>query len=399
MTEPTRTFRWQGRNLQGKPVSGEAMAVDKAALQVALAQSQVRLLHCQAMHMPLPRMGARERLLMTRQLATLLQAGLPLLQALTLLEQGQSGHKPLMQLASTLRQKIEAGQPLNEVLREHSDFPALYIQLVAVGEMAGMLDNMMERLAEHLEKAAVLQSRLRTALTYPVAVLAIATAVVGVILFWVVPAFENIFRSFNAELPAVTRWVLDASRWLANYGAWCLLAASVVSLFVRQAWQRSEAWKRRADALSLSCPVLGPLLRKACQVRWARTLATLIGAGIPLVDAMESVGPVTGNRSYAQATQDIRLALTRGQSLTLALQQQSRFFSPLLIQMVQVGEESGMLEAMLSKTAVFDERELDAHVAALSSMMEPALMVFLGLVIGGLVVAMYLPIFQLGQAI
>jgi len=399
MTEPTRTFRWQGRNLQGKPVSGEAMAVDKVALQITLAQSQIRLLHCHAMQVPLPRIGARERLLMTRQLATLLQAGLPLLQALTLLEKGQSGHKPLMQLASILRQKIEAGQPLNEVLLEHSDFPALYIQLVAVGEMAGMLDSMLERLAEHLEKAAVLQSRLRTALTYPVAVLAIATAVVGVILFWVVPAFENIFRSFNAELPAVTRWVLGASRWLETYGVWCLLAASLVSLFVRQAWQRSEPWKRRTDALSLSLPVLGPLMRKACQVRWARTLATLIGAGIPLVDAMESVGPVTGNRSYAQATQDIRLALTRGQSLTLALQQQSRFFSPLLIQMVQVGEESGMLEAMLSKTAVFDERELDAHVAALSGLMEPALMVFLGLVIGGLVVAMYLPIFQLGQAI
>lgn len=399
MTEPTRTFRWQGRNLQGKPVSGEAMAVDRAALQITLAQSQIRLLHCQPLLVPLPRIGARERLLMTRQLATLLQAGLPLLQALTLLEKGQSGHKPLMQLARTLRQKIEAGQPLNEVLLEHSDFPALYIQLVAVGEMAGMLDSMLERLAEHLEKAAVLQSRLRAALTYPVAVLAIATAVVGVILFWVVPAFENIFRSFNAELPAVTRWVLGVSRWLANYGVWCLLVASLVSLFVRQAWQRSEPWKRRTDALALALPIMGPLMRKACQVRWARTLATLIGAGIPLVDAMESVGPVTGNRSYAQATQDIRLALTRGQSLTLALQQQSRFFSPLLIQMVQVGEESGMLEAMLSKTAVFDERELDAHVAALSGLMEPALMVFLGLVIGGLVVAMYLPIFQLGQAL
>lgn len=399
MTEPTRTFRWQGRNLQGKPVSGEAMAVDPAALQITLAQSQIRLLHCQPLLVPLPRIGARERLLMTRQLATLLQAGLPLLQALTLLEKGQSGHKPLMQLARTLRQKIEAGQPLNEVLLEHSDFPALYIQLVAVGEMAGMLDSMLERLAEHLEKAAVLQSRLRAALTYPVAVLAIATAVVGVILFWVVPAFENIFRSFNAELPAVTRWVLGVSRWLANYGVWCLLVASLVSLFVRQAWQRSEPWKRRTDALALALPIMGPLMRKACQVRWARTLATLIGAGIPLVDAMESVGPVTGNRSFAQATQDIRLALTRGQSLTLALQQQSRFFSPLLIQMVQVGEESGMLEAMLSKTAVFDERELDAHVAALSGLMEPALMVFLGLVIGGLVVAMYLPIFQLGQAL
>lgn len=399
MTEPTRTFRWQGRNLQGKPVSGEAMAVDPTALQITLAQSQIRLLHCQPLLVPLPRIGARERLLMTRQLATLLQAGLPLLQALTLLEKGQSGHKPLMQLARTLRQKIEAGQPLNEVLLEHSDFPALYIQLVAVGEMAGMLDSMLERLAEHLEKAAVLQSRLRAALTYPVAVLAIATAVVGVILFWVVPAFENIFRSFNAELPAVTRWVLGASRWLANHGVWCLLVASLVSLFVRQAWQRSEPWKRRADALALALPIMGPLMRKACQVRWARTLATLIGAGIPLVDAMESVGPVTGNRSFAQATQEIRLALTRGQSLTLALQQQSRFFSPLLIQMVQVGEESGMLEAMLSKTAVFDERELDAHVAALSGLMEPALMVFLGLVIGGLVVAMYLPIFQLGQAL
>lgn len=399
MTEPSRLFRWHGRDVQGQAVSGQTHAANRATLQSTLAKSQIRLLDCQAMRSTALHLGARERGVMTRQLATLLHAGLPLLQALKLFEQGQTGDKALMQLASTLRQQIEAGHPFHEVLRQHTDFPALYIQLVAVGEMAGMLDDMLERLAEHLEKAQVLQSRLRAALTYPMAVLVIATGVVGVILFWVVPAFENIFRSFHAELPAVTRGVLAASRWLADHGAWLGGLAMLTGLCSWKAWQRSEPLKRQLDAISLLCPVLGPLLRKACQVRWARTLATLIGAGIPLVEAMESVAPITGNRMYIQATQDIRLALTRGQSLTHALHQQPGLFSSLLIQMARVGEESGTLEAMLEKAAVFHEREVDASIAALSSLMEPALMVFLGLVIGGLVIAMYLPIFQLGQAV
>lgn len=399
MTEPMTMFRWRGRDVHGQAVSGQTPAVDPAALQNTLAKSQIRLRHCQAVPSAKLRLRARERSVMTRQLATLLHAGLPLLQALQLFEQGQAGQPALKQLASTLRQHIEAGHPFHEVLRQQTDFPVLYIQLVAVGEMAGMLDDMLARLADHLEKAQVLQSRLRAALAYPVAVLLIATAVVGVILFWVVPAFENIFRSFNAELPAVTRGVLAASRWLAQNSAWLAGLAMLSSLCSWQAWQRSEPLKRRMDALSLRLPVLGPLLRTACQVRWARTLGTLVGAGIPLVEAMESVAPITGNRIYLQASNDIRLALTRGQSLTHALQQQSGLFSSLLIQMAQVGEASGTLETMLEKAAVFHERELDGSIATLSSLLEPALMVFLGLVIGGLVIALYLPIFRLGQAV
>jgi type IV pilus assembly protein PilC len=399
MTEPMTMFRWRGRNVRGHTVSGQTPAVDPAALQNTLSKSQIRLLHCQALPSAKLRLRARERSVMTRQLATLLHAGLPLLQALQLFEQGQAGQPALKQLASSLRQHIEAGHAFHEVLRQQTDFPALYIQLVAVGEMAGLLDDMLARLADHLEKAQMLQSRLRAALTYPVAVLVIAAAVVGVILFWVVPAFENIFRSFNAELPAVTRGVLAASRWLAQNSVWLAGLAMLSSLCSWQAWQRSEPLKRWMDAWSLRIPVLGPLLRTACQVRWARTLSTLVGAGIPLVEAMESVAPITGNRIYLQASHDIRLALTRGQSLTHALQQQPSLFSSLLIQMAQVGEASGTLEAMLEKAAVFHERELDASIAALSSLMEPALMVFLGLVIGGLVIALYLPIFQLGQAV
>ena len=399
MTEPMTMFRWRGRDVHGQAVSGQTPAVNPAALENSLAKSQIRLRHCQAVRSAKLRLRARERSVMTRQLATLLHAGLPLLQVLQLFEQGQAGQPALKQLASSLRQHIEAGLPFHEALRQQTDFPVLYIQMVAVGEMAGMLDDMLARLADHLEKAQVLQSRLRAALTYPVAVLVIATGVVGVILFWVVPAFENIFRSFNAELPAVTRWVLAASRWLAQNSAWLAGLAMLSGLFSWQAWQRSEPLKRRMDALSLRIPFLGPLLRTACQVRWGRTLGTLVGAGIPLVEAMESVAPITGNRIYLQASDDIRLALTRGQSLTHALQQQPRLFSSLLIQMAQVGEASGTLDTMLEKAAVFHQRELDASIAALSSLLEPALMVFLGLVIGGMVIALYLPIFQLGQAV
>ena len=347
----------------------------------------------------IPRLRARDRLVLTRQLATLLHAGLPLLQALKLFEQGQAGHPSLAQLAGTLRQQIEAGHPFHQVLRQHTDFPALYTDLVAVGEMAGMLDTLLERLADHLEKTEALQSRLRAALAYPLAVVVIATGVVGVILSWVVPAFETIFRSFNAELPAITRWVLACSRRLTEDGVWLLALVGATGLGGWKAWQGSEAMKRWVDGVCLQSPLLGDLLRKACLVRWARALATLVGAGIPLVEAMDTVANVTGNRVDTQVTRTLREALTRGQSLTHALQHHPRLFSPLLIQMVQVGEESGTLEAMLAKAAVFHEREVDAGVTALSSLMEPALMVFLGLVIGGLVVAMYLPIFQLGQVV
>ncbi len=407
--DPEHLYHWRGRNAMGQSVQGQMAAYHPQDLQHRLQAQRVRLLHCHRAAASATRpLTARDTQVFTRQLAALLQAGLPLLQALGIFGQGQVAGSALARLAQSLHHHIEAGASLRHALAQQGTFSDLYLQLVAAGESAGVLDSMLARLADHLDRAQALRGRLRSALAYPVAVLVIAAAVVGVILSWVVPAFETIFHSFHAELPPLTQWVLACSRWVTQYGL--ALGACLCTLGV-MAWHASRRHPRLQNLLArwqLSWPVLGLLQQKICMVRWARTLATLVATGVPLVEALDTVIGVTGHPSYDALTRALRQDLLHGQSLTQALERHCQpvqglrlhpapLFSPFMLQMVRVGEESGMLDGMLTKVAEFHEREVNAHMAMLTSLLEPALMAFLGLVIGGLVIAMYLPIFQLGQ--
>lgn len=397
-----RAYLWHGRNAMGQSVQGRMTARDPQDLQHRLQAQRVRLLHCRRADASATRpLSARDTLVFTRQLATLLQAGLPLLQALDVLGQGQAADSALARLAQSLHHPIETGASLRQALERQGMFSELYLQLVTVGESAGVLDSMLVRLADHLERAHALRGRLRSALAYPLAVLVIAAAVVGVILSWVVPAFETIFQSFQAELPVLTQWVLACSRWLVQYGLALAACLGVLAIVAWHTWRRHAGLQRLLARWQLSWPVWGTLQQKICMVRWSRTLSTLVATGVPLVDALDTVIGVTGNPAYDALTRTLRQDLMHGQSLTQALERQRQsapgLLSPFLVQMVRVGEESGMLDGMLTKVADFHEREVDAHLTTLTSLLEPALMAFLGLVIGGLVIAMYLPIFQLGQ--
>jgi type IV pilus assembly protein PilC len=335
---------------------------------------------------------------LTRQLAGLLQAGVPLLQAFDIMKRGIR-HVALQQMVQDIRQHIEGGQALHQALQRHAVFDPLFCNLVAAGEIAGMLDTMLERIAQHREKAEALRSSLRSAMVYPTAVLVIALIVMALLMSFVVPAFEGIFKSFNAELPALTRFVIDLSSGWQRHG-WTALLGVLASIWAFKAWaRRSKTLQWRLDGWILQLPIAGTLLRQACMARWARTLATLFAAGITLTDALDAVKGVTGNSRYQNATESMHSQLMRGRSLAQAVEESEGLFSPLVAQMCAIGEESGALDRMLDKTAEHYERDVAATVAKLSTLMEPFIMVVLGLLIGGLVVALYLPIFQLGQVV
>lgn len=340
--------------------------------------------------------GTRDLVVFTRQLATLLQAGIPLLQALQATRQGLV-HQGLAEVIDQLRGDLEGGLPLSHALRRHPRvFGTLYPHLVEAGEASGRLDVLLERLAKDLEKSEALRSRVRAALAYPLAVLGVAVLVLAVIMVAVVPSFEGVFASFGAELPAATRLVLSLSRGAVSHGPWLLLVAAVLASVVARQWHRDEALRRRAERWLLRLPVVGPLLHQAALARWSRTLSGLLGAGLPLVEAMGSARGAAGYFAYADACANVRDELGRGTSLHVALAA-FPLFPPMLVQMCAVGEESGALDHMLAKVAEFHEREVDDRVGALSSLVEPALILFLGVVVGALVVALYLPIFQMGQ--
>lgn len=413
MPVPTqRNYRWSGRNRMGQLVRGQQMAQDPHDVQQQLLPQHIRLVSCHPNWRRAPRLAApvstRDQLLFTRQLATLLHAGLPLLQALNIFQQGQPADSALFRLAQGLQGEIETGHSLQHALESQNVFSNLYLQMIAAGESAGVLDSMLERLAQHLDQTLALRSRLRSALTYPVAVLVMAVGVVGVILSWVVPAFESIFRSFNAELPALTQGVMALSQGVNRHGlelGVCLLLLGTLGWLL---YRFHLPVQRLVDRLQFHVPAWGGLFQKICQVRWARTLSTLVGTGVPLVDALQTLRGITASLTYDDLTQQLREDLTNGQSLTQALGRaiggagrpwsgSAPPFSPFLVQMVRVGEESGTLELMLAKAADFHEREVNDSMAAITSLLEPVLMTVMGGLIGGLVIAMYLPLFQLGQ--
>ena len=399
-------YAWRGIDREGKVVTGQMAARSPEAVRQQLKHQRIRATRVQRQFrcpawlklQPEPRMSARDITQLTRQLATLLHAGVPLLQAIDLLERGEN--KAVRQaLLQDVHRQIESGMALSQALQRHAAFDALYCNLVAVGELGGMLDTILERLASHLEKSEALRMSIRTALVYPTVVVGIAVSVTVLILLFVVPAFQNIFASFGTELPWLTRGVIALSKTIETYGL-VLLSASIASVWglkrqLRQRWH----WRYHVHGWLLRTPIAGPLTRQSCTARWARTLATLFSAGVPLTDALEAVQGVTGHLWFQTATQNIRQQLIQGHALSHALANTNGLFPTMVVQMCAIGEESGALDHMLEKTAEHYEREVDNIVTQMSTLLEPFIMVVLGVLIGGLVMALYLPIFQLGQVV
>jgi type IV pilus assembly protein PilC len=343
-------------------------------------------------------MRSQEITQFTRQLATLLQSGVALLQALDIVIKGMPAGKA-KNVVRAIRRRIEGGSPLHMALRRHGEFGNVYCDVVAAGEAAGMLETMLERLAEHREKTEKLQRSIRAAMAYPIAVLVIALSVMLLLFTYVVPAFENTFAAFQAELPALTRGVIALSHACVQYGAW-VITAFVPSVWLCQKLLKSTTqWQKPWHAFVLRLPVVGLLVRQACIARWSRTVSTLFATGMPLNEAMAAVKGVTGNILYANASELMRSHLIRGRSMAKAISSVEHLFTPWVVHMCAIGEESGTLDHMLSKTAEHFEAEVEASVARLSSLMEPLLISVLGLIVGVMVVALYLPIFELGNVV
>jgi len=328
----------------------------------------------------------------------MLRAGVPLLQAFEIVARGHKNAR-FSRLMMDIKGRIEAGSSLSQAFREHPvQFDTLYCNLVAAGETSGMLDGILERLATYKEKILAIKSKIKSALFYPISVIVVAIVVIWVIMVWVIPAFKQVFTSFGANLPFPTLVVIAISDFFVSY--WWLMTLIIIGavsgFFVLR--RRSQTFRFALDRLSLKIPVIGGILEKATIARWTRTLATMFAAGVPLVESLDAVAGASGNAVYLAGTKKIQTDVSTGTSLTNAMHN-SGLFPSMVLQMTQIGEESGSLDAMLSKVAEFFEREVDDAVAALSSLLEPVIIVFLGVVIGGLVIAMYLPIFKLGSVV
>ena len=341
----------------------------------------------------------------TRQLATLVGAGVPLLQCLDTIQQGVSG-QTMGPVVQALRRQIAAGKSLENALQQTGFFDRLYCQMVAAGELAGNLDDMLNRLARHTERHEQLRRKVRMALVYPVAVLFIAALVVTVILVWVVPVFQSIFASFGAQLPAATRFILGLSAGLLHWGLPFLVVTVLTATVLRRQFRRKATWQWQFALRVLSLPLAAGLIRSANLAAWTRCLSMLTQSGVPLLEALEVLSGVCTNQVYARLCLDIRQSVLRGSSLAIAMRNASfsvglktGLFPPLLIQMVDIGEQSGTLTVLLSRAADAQDEALEQQVHGLTQLIEPLLVVVLGGLVGGMVVALYLPVFQLGQVL
>lgn len=390
-------YSWEGKDRQGKTVKGETRAGGEAIVSATLRRQGVMVTKIKKKNYSGgKKITDKDITLFTRQLATMMKAGVPLLQSFDIVGKGHA-NPSVSKLLSDIRGDIETGTSLNQAFRKYPlYFDPLFCNLVGAGEQAGILEDLLTRLAIYKEKTLAIKAKIKSALTYPIAILTIAFVVTAVIMIWVVPAFKEVFSSFGAELPGPTLIVMNISDFMvAN---WYIVFGSIfgVIYFFIQSWKRSLEMQRYMDRILLQAPIFGAVIRKATIARWTRTLATMFSAGVPLVEALDSVGGAAGNAVYLDATIKIQTEVTTGTSLTVAMQN-SGVFPSMVTQMVAIGEESGALDGMLGKVADFYEEEVDEAVANLSALMEPMIMAILGVIIGGLVVAMYLPIFKLGS--
>jgi type IV pilus assembly protein PilC len=392
-------YAWEGKDKQGKKVTGEMRAGGETIVAATIRRQGIIVVKIKKKsYSSGKKITDKDITLFTRQLATMMKAGVPLLQSFDIVGKGHA-NPSVSKLLLDIRGDIETGTSLNNAFRKYPlYFDPLFCNLVGAGEQAGILEDLLTRLAIYKEKTLAIKAKIKSALTYPIAILSIAFIVTAVIMIWVVPAFKGVFESFGADLPAPTLMVMAISdyfvkNWYLIFGG---LGAAIYFFF--QTWQRSLEMQRFMDRILLQAPIFGNVIRKATIARWTRTLATMFAAGVPLVEALDSVGGASGNAVYLDATIKIQTEVTTGTSLTVAMQN-ANVFPSMVTQMVAIGEESGALDAMLGKVADFYEDEVDEAVASLSSLMEPLIMVILGVIIGGLVVAMYLPIFKLGSVV
>lgn len=392
-------FAWEGKDKAGKIVKGELRAGSETIVNVTLRRQGILVTKVKKKSFSTgKKVTDKDITLFTRQLATMMRAGVPLLQSFDIVAKGHS-NPSVSKLIQDIRADVETGSSLNQAFRKFPlYFDALFCNLVAAGEQAGILEDLLTRLAIYKEKTQAIKAKIKSALFYPIAVLVVAFIVTSVIMIWVVPAFKEVFKSFGADLPAPTLFVMAISDFFVKY--WYLIFGTIgagLYLFF-QSWKRSVEMQRVMDRLLLQAPVFGDVVRKATVARWTRTLSTMFAAGVPLVESLDSVGGASGNSVYADATKKIQTEVSTGTSLTVAMQN-AAVFPSMVTQMVAIGEESGALDQMLGKVADFYEAEVDEAVASLSSLMEPMIMAILGVLIGGLVVAMYLPIFKLGSVV
>ena len=392
-------YLWEGKDKSGKVIRGEMRAGGEAVVNVTLRRQGIIV--TKVRKRPIGRGGkVREKdvTLFTRQLATMMKAGVPLLQSFDIVGKGHA-NPAVSRLLLEIKTDVETGSPLHAAFRKHPlHFDALFCNLVAAGEQAGILETLLDRLATYKEKILAIKSKIKSALFYPIAILVVAFIITAVIMIFVIPAFKQVFTNFGADLPAPTLFVMAVSDIFVTY--WYIIFGALIG----GVWGFLAMWKRSLpvqifmDRLMLRIPVFGDLVRKSTIARWTRTLSTMFAAGVPLVEALDSVGGAAGNYIYLMATKEIQKKVTGGTSLTAAMQE-TNVFPSMVIQMVSIGEESGALDAMLGKVADFFEAEVDDSVDALTSLMEPMIMVVLGVLIGGMVIAMYLPIFKIGQAV
>lgn len=392
-------FEWEGKDRGGKQVRGEIRAAGENQVKSSLRRQGVLPTKIKKRKMRSGKsIKPRDIAIFTRQLATMMKAGVPLLQAFDIVGRGNP-NVSVTKLLNDVRTDVETGTSLSAAFRKYPMyFNALYCNLVEAGEAAGILESLLDRLAVYMEKTEAIKSKIKSALMYPISVVVVAFVVVAVIMIFVIPAFKQVFSSFGADLPAPTLFVIAVSEFFVAYW-WLIFGGIGGSLyFFMQAWKRNEKMQKFMDRLLLKVPVFGVLIEKSCIARWTRTLSTMFAAGVPLVEALDSVGGASGNSLYADATEKIQQEVSTGTALTAAMSN-ANLFPTMVLQMCAIGEESGSIDHMLGKAADFYEAEVDEMVAGLSSLMEPIIIVFLGTLIGGIVVSMYLPIFKLGQVV
>ena len=392
-------FEWEGKDKTGKIVRGELRAGGEAMVSASLRRQGILVTKVKKRRMGGGRsIKQKDIAIFTRQLATMMRAGVPLLQAFDIVARGSTNPR-LTKLLNDIRNDVETGTSLSAAFRKHPlHFDALYCNLVEAGEAGGILEELLDRLALYQEKIVAIKNKIRSALMYPVAVIVVAFIVLTVIMIFVIPAFKEVFTSFGADLPAPTLFVIAMSEFFVAYW-WAIFGLLGGGLyFFFESWKRSEKMQKFMDRLLLRVPVFGSLVNKSAVARWTRRLSTMCAAGVPLVEALDSVGGASGNAVFAEATEQIQKDVSTGSSLTASMQT-TGVFPTMVLQMCAIGEESGSIDHMLGKAAEFYEDEVDEAVKGLSSLMEPFIIVVLGVLIGGIVVSMYLPIFKLGAVV
>ncbi len=397
-------YKWVAETKKGKILKGELEAADERIAQLQLKRRNLTIKKIKAKPKDLfanvaffqPKITAKDVVIFTRQFSTMIDAGLPLVQGLTILAE-QTENKTFQNVLKRVTKDVEGGSSLAEALKKHPKvFDALYVNLVAAGEIGGILDTILQRLAAYIEKAEKLKTRIKGAMTYPIIVVAVAVLVIGVILIFVIPVFQEMFSSFGKALPVPTQIVVAMSDFLKG-NIHYVIGAFIVFVFAFKKYRNTKKGRKQTDALALKLPVFGNLLKKSAVARFTRTLGTMISSGVPILDALEIVAKTSGNVVLEEIIYEVRSSIAEGQTIAEPLSE-AAIFPRMVVQMISVGEATGALDTMLNKIADFYDDEVDAAVEALTSMLEPLLMVFLGGAIGGLVVAMYLPIFQMAAA-